>query len=411
MRPFLYFAVCLIVSPLAWSFVVETKGGSEGTVYRVINLDATGAGSLEQCVSASEPRVCVFDVSGTIDLGYHLYVRNPHLTIAGQTAPYPGIALKNGGLYIATSDVIVQHITIMRGDEAPQQGAAISIWGSQNNPTGLTERIIIDHCSLYWGTDETVTVWSPLIRNVVISNSIIAETLLPHATAMLVGAGSQNVSVINNLFISNTHRNPAFGNDVRVFVAGNLIYNHSDKAIHTEPESEPAPASATVVDNVVVFGPDVVNTDHVLWLKTDTRDGSAVFMDGNVLPTAAIQWDMVRNEAGIDPRLDEPQLWDEGYRRVDPGLLEAYLQEHVGANPRGRHSLDIRILTDLAVRGGSLKDCVSPSPECINDAGGWPGIPSNTRPVILPTSMYIDLDGNGEIELYDWIQQQACIRS
>ena len=66
--------------------------------------------------AARGPRIVVFEVGGVIDLGAKtLTVREPFVTIAGQTAPSPGITLIRGGIDLATHDVIVQHIRVRPG--------------------------------------------------------------------------------------------------------------------------------------------------------------------------------------------------------------------------------------------------------------------------------------------------------
>ena len=63
------------------------------------------------------PRIVVFEVGGVIDLGVkELRITEPFLTIAGQTAPQPGITLIRGGLIIATHDVVIRHIRVRPGD-------------------------------------------------------------------------------------------------------------------------------------------------------------------------------------------------------------------------------------------------------------------------------------------------------
>src|SRR5881394_4108928 len=103
-------ARALPVIPGTVGFGVETPAGRGGTVYRVTNLNADGAGSLKACIDGTTARVCIFEVSGTIKLTQDLQVRNDKLTIAGQTAPSPGIMIRGGALDIHASDVLVQHI-------------------------------------------------------------------------------------------------------------------------------------------------------------------------------------------------------------------------------------------------------------------------------------------------------------
>jgi hypothetical protein len=97
----------LPVIPGGRGFGMSTRAGRGGTVYRVTNNNSSGAGSFRACAAASGPRVCIFEVSGYIDISPELWIYNPYLTIAGQTAPSPGITLRGGKLTIATSDVLV----------------------------------------------------------------------------------------------------------------------------------------------------------------------------------------------------------------------------------------------------------------------------------------------------------------
>src|SRR5437660_177429 len=97
-----------------------TIGGIEGTVLRVTTLAADGPGSLRRALEDPRPRLVVFEVGGVIDLqGHSLDVRHPWLTVAGQTAPDPGITLIRGSLTIETHDVLVQHIAVRPGDGGP----------------------------------------------------------------------------------------------------------------------------------------------------------------------------------------------------------------------------------------------------------------------------------------------------
>jgi hypothetical protein len=64
----------LPVFPGADGFGSTTPAGRGGTVYRVTNLNDDGAGSLRECTDASGPRVCVFEVSGTITLSSNIEI-------------------------------------------------------------------------------------------------------------------------------------------------------------------------------------------------------------------------------------------------------------------------------------------------------------------------------------------------
>src|SRR6478736_3854116 len=80
-------AQALPVIPGAAGYGMDTPAGRGGTVYKVTNLNASGSGSLKECVDGAMPRTCVFEVSGIIRLTTDLVIRNSKITIAGQTAP------------------------------------------------------------------------------------------------------------------------------------------------------------------------------------------------------------------------------------------------------------------------------------------------------------------------------------
>src|SRR5262249_46994507 len=115
-------------------------------VFSVTTLAADGPGSLRRAIDAPGPRLIVFQVGGVIDLaGVSLVARNPEVTIAGQTAPDPGITIIRGELSVETHDVVVQHIAVRPGTRAGGAPDAIGARGRE------AYNILFDHCSATWG--------------------------------------------------------------------------------------------------------------------------------------------------------------------------------------------------------------------------------------------------------------------
>ena len=78
--------------PEALGWAADTPAGRGGRIVRVTNLSSSGPGSLREALEGDEKRIIVFEVAGVIDLSRRsLSIRNPYVTVAGQTAPSPGM--------------------------------------------------------------------------------------------------------------------------------------------------------------------------------------------------------------------------------------------------------------------------------------------------------------------------------
>ena len=119
--------------PGAEGFGANTVGGRGGRVIKVTNLNDSGAGSLRAAVTASGPRIVVFEVSGIINLQSVLRINNPNITIAGQTSP-GGILVTGNMTLIETSEVIVRHMRFRVGSHGSgdkEQLDSLDIWGGE----------------------------------------------------------------------------------------------------------------------------------------------------------------------------------------------------------------------------------------------------------------------------------------
>src|SRR5687768_16161898 len=102
--------------PDAIGFGTNTRGGRGGQIIYVTNLDDSGNGSLRSALTASGPRLVLFRVSGTITLEGDIRIKEPYLTIAGQTAPGEGVQIRGAHIRIEIHDVIIRYLKVRSGD-------------------------------------------------------------------------------------------------------------------------------------------------------------------------------------------------------------------------------------------------------------------------------------------------------
>ena len=222
--------------PGAEGFGAYAKGGRGGRVIEVTNLNTGGPGSLHAACLAKGPRIVVFRVSGVINRAP--WIREPFITIAGQTAPGDGICLRNSPLIVVTHDVVIRHLRSRAGDNPIGRNAecreSIGISGKR------ARDVIVDHCSFSWSPDVNVITWGAH-RNVTIQWCLATESLLdsihqkgPHGKGMLLGSQDNALSVHHCLLAHNNGRNPLIGDTGNAKLKGpsvfdfrnNVIYNH-----------------------------------------------------------------------------------------------------------------------------------------------------------------------------------------
>lgn len=200
--------------PGAEGYGALARGGRGGRVILVTTLedydpekDEVIPGSLRAAITAQGPRNIIFRVAGTIELKAVLNIDEPFCTIAGQTAPGGGICLKNYQLGIRTHDVIIRYLRVRPGPGPHYDYEHHSV------ETNRCRNVILDHCSLTWGTDEAVTFarssdstvqWCILGQGLNISTH--AEGA--HSKTTMIAHGSTRITYHHNLLVHSYDRNP-----------------------------------------------------------------------------------------------------------------------------------------------------------------------------------------------------------
>lgn len=385
------------IGPVGWAGV--TRGGAEGPILRVTNLNADGEGSLRAALDTKGPRRIVFEVGGVIDLGKEtLVIREPFVTIAGQTAPSPGITIIRGGIDIRAHDVIMQHLRVRPGDNGEARGSGFA---EDSVSTIAAYNVIIDHCSLTWAVDENLSASGPRFtgetpaawregtsHRITFSNNILAEGLadsthpkFEHSKGSLIHDNVSDILIIGNLYAHNLERSPLFKGGVRGAIINNFIYDPGQRAVHYNLQALEWGKVAfetgrmTLIGNVLRGGPSTAPGLPFLMLGGDgdvavyLRDNLAVDRWGNPLPmlgrytTGPARF--VRAKAPLDLPADVAPL---------PATeVERFVLANAGARPWDRDAHDVRVLANAAEGRGEIIDSQS-------EVGGYPRVTATTRP-------------------------------
>jgi len=373
-------------------------GGRGGRVYEVTNLNDKGPGSLREAVEAEGPRIVVFRISGTIALKSFLVIRNPYITIAGQTAPGGGICLKDFGLQVAARHVIIRYIRCRPGDNVGIPMDSMSVMGGSYD-------VIIDHCSTSWGVDETLSVvryrgvqWD----RVTVQWCMIAESLNrsvspkgAHGFGSLIRGGwGSRCTFHHNLYAHHSGRSPRPGNYIiwQIDPIGllfdfrnNVIYNWGGRHAGYNADGVNGTDSVTQMNFVANYykqGPS--SYDSIAFQETTTT--AMAFFNGNSMngripndPWSLVSFWRFSDDKKKSYKLSEqitvaPVATDDAetaYKRVLAGA---------GAVVPKRDSVDTRIINDVINGTGRIIDDE-------DDVGGWPVL------VSLPATVDSDHDG------------------
>ncbi len=377
----------------------QTTGGQGGRLLRVTTLAADGPGSLKAALDTPGPRIVVFEVGGVIDLGGRSWkLREGKLTLAGQTAPDPGITLVKGELEVAAPDVVIQHISIRPGAYGRHKRS-----GNDHDGLSTTDgaaRVIVDHCTFSWATDENLSVsgrrfegatpddWRAHTSHAITySHNLIYEGLNEavhlkgeNSKGSLIHDNVTQVLLLGNVYASNRERNALFKGGAWGAMVNNLIYNPGWRAVHYnliahEWVGRPYQVGKlTLAGNVLRAGPDTVlnlpffTLGGVGDVQLFEQDNLAVDRQGLPLPMTG----RYTTSAEIVP-VREPYL-PPGLAWLPPRELEKLLQLYVGSRPWARDPLDFKQLSDIAEDRGRLID-----DETQNNPEGLPRRPATRR--------------------------------
>jgi len=407
----------LVAVPGASGLGMTSRGAFGGatfpTVLRVTTLSNSGAGSLRTALAyTGGPALIIFETSGTITPSTELVVSNPYTTIAGQTAPSPGITIKNYGIQIQTHDVVIQHLRIRPGGDTCNVGV-------EAFQTGDPYNLVLDHLSVSWSQSKNfVFTNSARDMNLTVWRCICSEPLYNapgmggcpsggagYAYGMLFRNNAKQAAVIQCLFAHNSERNPDSSGSAQTYSANNLIYNYQTLAtFYEDPDgAEPPGLLATHVGNAYKTGPSTTPTSY-LYGSRYLASGSQVYIADTTVDytgSAPIGFTVINGD-GINPTtgVSTPPVTVAGYQLIASADVAAVVLATAGARPADRDTVDTRIVAEVLARTGSLIAHQS-------DVGGWPSLAVNTTTHVLPSNE-TDILPSGISVLQSWVNDRAA---
>ncbi|MEM6558957.1 MAG: hypothetical protein AAF605_04155 [Myxococcota bacterium] len=410
---------------------LRRQNGQKARIAKVTNLNDSGPGSLRHAVEQLDgPRTVVFQVSGAIKLESEIEVEKPFLTIAGQTAPWPGISLYHAGLIVRTREVCIQHLRIRVGDRGADGQRYATNSGDQidalsiRNSQGLSrlDNVIIDNVSLSWSSDEVFSFDRENISNVTVRDTLMGEPLNDnlhekgvHGYCALLAsrAGLERVAFVGNVMAHCIRRSPRL-DEGSVVVVNNLSYNPGVYAIQLFANPEATDLQTSIIGNWMsyplrdesrwagdVSGNRGVVKALVQHYSEDRSRSVRVHIKQNESPDgipSILDEDSFRPSPKLAVITDNAEVWHNSIYAMRVGEARGHVLRNVGAYPAFRDPVDRRLITDIRERRGTYVDSQS-------EVGGYPELATHQRWLDTPSDLDGDDDGDGIINVIEWLQR------
>lgn len=368
------------------------------------------------------PRFVLFEVGGYINLTSDIEIIGSYLTIAGQTAPSPGITVRNYGLYARNGyqHIVCQHFRIRPGaNGAPACANCFTAWTD-------TDYILMDHMSMSWGKDENIdftpgeghghmTFW----RSITSENLYQPPGCAEDGHGILIAAGTKDVAMIQSLTAHNQQRNPYVQAGVQTALLNNIIFNwYKEWGIFCSNTTEWGVADrrfrVSAVGNRFIRGPQTVNPsdeDYANMFYYDAEDNNSASVIYRVDNTLANDPDNKIIEQRLDPdMLYDPNVFSPpaeaplptGYVPIGSTQLEGFLLSQIGARPLDRDAVDTRIISEVIARSHVYSNYATNE----SSYGGFPTLQSTSRSISLPADPFVVPSGF-RTNLENWLESDV----
>lgn len=390
--------------PGAEGFGRYTTGGRGGKVLFVTKLTDDGSeGTLRHALEQKGAKYIIFKTAGTIYLESPLRIKEGNVTIAGQTAPGDGITIANYETFVAADNVIIRFLRFRMGDQKKHEGDALG--------ARFMKGLIVDHCSMSWSTDETVSIY--VNENTTLQWCVIAESLRNSAHqkgAHGYGgiAGGRYASFHHNIYAHHDSRNPRLGEysgskfaltDLTDF-RNNVIYNWGHNNVYGGEGM-----NVNIINNYYKPGPATLTKKRIVAIDKNEKPETEVyniwgkyyingnFSEGNPEVTAD-NWNngvfnQMKNSYNLTDadkntiRINQPHDIQNNVKTDSP--KEAYEKIlKIGGASLVRDAVDLHVLKDVkngAFTYNGSRGSKNGIIDSQNDVGGFPDLKQGKNPV------------------------------
>ncbi|MDE5669216.1 MAG: thrombospondin type 3 repeat-containing protein, partial [Duncaniella sp.] len=189
-----------------------------------------------------------------------LDIKNPDITIAGQTAPGDGICIAEYPFTISADNVIIRFMRFRPGNKNITEEMAASGACDGWDGLGAIDRkdIIVDHCSVSWSIDECLSFVG--CSRTTVQWCIVTQSLVKGHSKLSHGYGGnwggRKASYHHNLLAHHTSRAPRLGPrpttqlKEQMDMRNNVIYNYSGEECYGGEGMK-----VNIVNNLYIPGP------------------------------------------------------------------------------------------------------------------------------------------------------------
>jgi pectate lyase len=361
--------------PGAEGYGAYAKGGRGGKVLCVTNLNDFGPGSLREAIEAKGPRTVIFRVGGIIETK-GLTIREPYITIAGQTAPGDGICIRktdsDGNAFdlTGTHDVIIRFVRIRAGNNTSEPIGSNPAKRSESFRAYDSGNFIVDHCSCSWGNPETLSASGGSLDCYTVQWCIIAEGNNRQRHAFATALAGDRSTWHHNLFAHMQSRVPRWGDiTVQCDFRNNVIYDWGHCAGYGDLRT------INYVNNYLRPGPSTTMRPPYFIFDPKVILPSSIYVEGNIMfgmaEVGRDNWKGVLGERSLQSSapFPAPQVQTQSATEAFELVLR-----NAGATRPKRDSVDARIVSDARNGTGKIIDDEKA-------VGGWPAYASGEPPV------------------------------